>query len=129
MSLIGFCDADWSNSRDRRSITGYGFQLSSDRSLISWKSRKQQTVVLSTCGAEYMALAAATKDSKFLMQLLRSTIGSDLFKCVTVYCDNQGALALAKNPVQHERSKPIDIRYHFISRSAERCYAACIYSI
>ena len=56
----GFCDSDWGASEDRRSITGYGFHLCSNGPLISWKSRKQYTVALSTCEAEYMALAAAT---------------------------------------------------------------------
>jgi hypothetical protein len=63
MRLVGFCDTDWENAEDHRSITGYGFQLSSGGPLISWKSRKQRTVALSTCEAEYMALSAATQIS------------------------------------------------------------------
>ena len=56
LKLIGYCDADWAASvDDRRSITGYGFQLANNGRLISWKCRKQPTVALSTCGAEYMA--------------------------------------------------------------------------
>ena len=49
LEVNGFCDSDWGASEDRRSITGYGFQLCSNGPLISWKSRKQQTVALSTC--------------------------------------------------------------------------------
>jgi hypothetical protein len=127
LRLIGYCDADWGMSDDRRSITGYSFQLSKDGPLVSWKSRKQQTVALSTCEAEYMALAAATQEAKFLMQLMESVTDSDLFGCVTLYCDNQGALALAKNPVQHQRSKHIDIRYHFIRDEVQKGTIQLIY--
>ncbi|CAB3992127.1 Hypothetical predicted protein, partial [Paramuricea clavata] len=59
LSMHGYCDADWGSSEDRKSITGYVFKLSKDGPAISWKSRKQPTVALSTCEAEYMALAAA----------------------------------------------------------------------
>jgi len=114
MTLTGFCDADWGSSEDRHSITGYGFRLADNGPLISWKSKKQQTVALSTCEAEYMSLAAATQEGKFLMQLLRDMTNLNTFVCFTMYCDNQGAIALAKNPVQHQRSKHIDIRYHFV---------------
>ena len=68
--LKGFCDSDWGASiEDRRSLTGYNFQLSRHGPLISWKSRKQPTVALSTCEAEYIALANAVQEAKFLMQL------------------------------------------------------------
>ena len=112
IDISGFCDSDWGASEDRRSITGYGFQLSRNGPLISWKCRKQQTVALSTCEAEYIALAAATQEAKFPRQLFADMQGSET-KCVILYVDNQGAIALAKNPVQHQRSKHIDIRYHF----------------
>ena len=69
LEVKGFCDSDWGASEDMRSITGYGFQLCSNDPLISWKSRKQQTVALSTCEVEYMALAAATQEVTFLRQL------------------------------------------------------------
>ena len=61
--LKGFCDSDWGASiEDRRSVTGYNFQLSKEGPLISWKSRKQPTVALSTCEAEYIALANAVQE-------------------------------------------------------------------
>ena len=104
LSISGFCDADWGASEDRRSIIGYGFKLSSDCTLISWKSRKQPTIALSTCEAEYMSLAAEVQEGKFLFQLLGSILDDsrNVFRSVTLYCDNQGALALANNPVQHQ---------------------------
>lgn len=114
LNLIGFCDADWGGSNDRRSITGYGYMLSEKGPLISWNSRKQPTVALSTCEAEYMSLSSAVQEGKYLSQFLKGLLGSDRFNSVTLNCDNQGAIALSKNPVHHNRSKHIDIRYHFI---------------
>ena len=113
LRLTGFCDSDWGASvKDRRSITGYNFQLSQDGPLISWKSRKQQTVALSTCEAEYVSLACAVQEAKFLKQLCNDmTIATS---DVLVNVDNQGMINLTKNPVNHQRSKHIDIKYHFI---------------
>ena len=70
LKLTGFCDSDWGASvKDRLSITGYNFQLSEDGPLISWKSRKQQNIALSTCEAEYISLARAVQEAKSLKQL------------------------------------------------------------
>ena len=60
LQLIGYCDADWGASPDRRSITGYCFQLNNCGPLISWKSRRQRVVALSSCEAEYMAMSSCT---------------------------------------------------------------------
>ena len=125
LEVNGFFDSDWGASEDRRSITGYGFQLCSNGPLILWKSRKQQTVALSTCEAEYMALAAATQEAKFLRQLFADILGCNV-ECVCLHVDNQGAIALARNPVQHQSPKvkahcyqisPCDIR------NSERLYS------
>ena len=70
LHLVGYCDADWGVSNHRCSITGYGFQLCKRGPLISWKSRKQPTVALCTCEAEYMTLASAVQEAKFLSHLL-----------------------------------------------------------
>lgn len=117
--LTGFSDADWGAASDRRSITGYAFRLSESGPLITWKSKKQQTVALSTCEAEYMALAAATQEAKYLVQLVKDMCQSDKSNVATLMVDNQGALALAKNPVHHQRTKHIDIRYHYIRSEVE----------
>ena len=116
---MGYCDADWGSSEDRRSITGYGFQLNKTGPLISWKSRKQPTVALSTCEAEYMSLSSAIQEAKFLLQLLKD-FPIESSNPVSLFCDNQGAIALAKNPVQHQRSKHIEIRYHFITQQIQK---------
>ena len=62
VELSGCSDSDWGGSEDRRSFTGYCFQLNANGPLISWKSKKQQSVALSTCEAEYMALVAAVQE-------------------------------------------------------------------
>lgn len=71
LKLVAYSDADWAEDQsDRKSTTGYCFSLSETGPVISWKSRKQPTVALSTCEAEYMALAATTQESMYLVQLL-----------------------------------------------------------
>ena len=126
LHLVGYCDADWGTSDDRRSITGYGFQLCRRGPLISWKSRKQPTVALSTCEAEYMSLASAVQEAKFLSYLLNGVV-KGMVTSVTLHCDNQGTLALAKNPVHHQRSKHIDICYHFVRSEVQNKFLHLMY--
>jgi hypothetical protein len=114
LNLNGYSDASWGSLPDRKSITGYCFSLNPDGPLISWKCKKQSTVALSSCEAEYMALAATTQECLFLTQLLRCIDTNTHYDCVTIFDDNQGAIALVNNPVHHQRSKHIDIKYHFV---------------
>ncbi len=114
LGIQAYSDADWAaDTSDRRSTTGYCVSLCQNSSLISWKTRKQPTVALSTCEAEYMALASTIQECLYLEQLLG---GIDNFKYTQtiVHEDNQGTIALAKNPVNRRRCKHIDIKYHFI---------------
>ena len=113
LQLTGFSDASWGSCDDRKSVTGYCFHLNKHGPLISWKSKKQPTVALSTCEAEYMALTACVQEALFLCQLMRDIDAKCQYKPV-VFEDNQGAIALVENPVHHQRSKHIDIKYHFI---------------
>ena len=114
LNLIGFSDADWASSvEDRRSTTGYCFSLTKQGPAISWKSKKQPTVALSTCEAEYIGLAATTQESMYLTQLLNG-MDNKIYSCTEIHGDNQGAIALCKNPVNRQRSKHIDVKYHFI---------------
>ena len=84
-----------------------------------WKSKKQNTVSLSSCEAEYMALTVATQVAEFLAQLFSDFIKSDNLRPVKLHADNTGAIELSKNPVFHQRSKLIDIKYHFIRLKVE----------
>jgi hypothetical protein len=113
LDIKGYCDSDWGSATDRRSISGYCFKMNDESSLISWKSKKQPTVALSSCEAEYMAITYAIQEANFLTQLLADMTGMNK-KSVDIFVDNQGAIMLAKNPVHHQRSKHIDIKYHYI---------------
>ena len=112
LKLIGYSDSDWGSSSDRKSITGYCYRLFDDCSFISWKTRKQPTVALSTCEAEYMAVTHAVQEGIFLRQLLLDLRYPDM--TINLFVDNKGAIDLSNNPVHHNRSKHIDIRYHFV---------------
>ena len=120
LELIAYCDSDWASSKeDRKSITGYCFSMTKSGGIISWKSRKQPTVALSTCEAEYMGLGSVTQESFYLTQLLRDMDEASMYTCVTVYEDNQGAIALRRNPVNRQRTKHTDVRHHFVRNALE----------
>jgi hypothetical protein len=111
-SVYGYCDADWATSiDDRRSITGWVFLAAGGA--VSWQSQKQKSVALSTVEAEYMAECQAAKEAIWLRTLL-SELGVGDTAPMVILTDSQGAMALAKNPEHHQRSKHIDIRYHFL---------------
>lgn len=119
--LVVYSDSDWANdSEDRRSTTGYIVTLGS--SPIIWKTRKQPTVALSSCEAEYMAIAEATKETLYLRSLC-SSLGIQQPPTTTVYSDNQSAIALTRNEGgRHNRTKHIDTRYHFIREQSNVSY-------
>jgi hypothetical protein len=81
--------------------------------LISWQSVKQQVATLSSCEAKYTAATAASTKALWLARLLGDLLGRDA-QAVELRVDSKSALALAKNPVFHERVKHIRIKYHFI---------------
>ncbi|GMI65892.1 hypothetical protein HRI_000258500 [Hibiscus trionum] len=109
--LSGFVDSDYAACPDsRRSVTGYCMYFGT--SLISWKSKKQQTVSRSSCEAEYRAMASATCELMWLTSLL-SSFGVKV-SSTSLYCDNQSAIQLASNQMFHERSKHIEVDCHFI---------------
>ena len=114
LKLIGYADADWASAADRRSTTGYCFLMTEDGPAISWKTKRQASTALSTCEAEYMALSAATQEAIYLARIFTSFMNIESEVTVKMFCDNQGAIALTKNPKNHGRSKHIDIRYHFV---------------
>jgi hypothetical protein len=112
VDLVGWTDSDWAQDPDtRKSVGGFTFEVTSGS--VSWSSKKQPTVALSTVEAEYMAASNATKEAIWLRVLLKD-LGFTQVKATTIHADNQGCIALAQNPVSHSRAKHIDIRHHFI---------------
>ncbi|KAG8479138.1 hypothetical protein CXB51_029778 [Gossypium anomalum] len=109
--VIGYVDTDFAGHLDRRrSLTGYVFTI--EGCAISWKATLQTTVALSTTEAEYMAITEACKEAIWLKGLF-SELNEDL-QISTVFCDSQSVIFFTKDQVFHERTKDIDIRYHFV---------------
>ena len=111
LELKGFVDADWaSDTLDRKSYTGFCFTMCG--SVISWQSRKQKTVSLSSTEAEYVALSEATREAIYLRNLMYEITGK--LCVITLHCDNQSALKLAVNNQSLNRTKHIDVRHHYV---------------
>lgn len=118
---MGYADADWGADIDqRRSFTGYVFKLANTP--ISWMSRKQKSVAMSSTEAEYVALSEAAKEAVHLSMFLLEIMGQQ--SATTIYNDNQGADSMARNPVFHGRAKHIakhiDLRYHFVRETIQK---------
>ncbi|KAL0359322.1 UNVERIFIED_CONTAM: Retrovirus-related Pol polyprotein from transposon RE1 [Sesamum angustifolium] len=110
--LKGFTDADWAgDASDRRSTSGYCFNIVSV--VVSWCSKKQSTVALSSTGAEYMAATIATQECIWLKRLIGDIYGKVNYT-VPIECDNESAIRLASNPVFHGRTKHVEIHHHFV---------------
>lgn len=110
--IVGYCDADWASDIDeRRSATGYVFKFQG--APITWATKRQTTVALSTAEAEYMALSAATQEAVWLRNFNREF---KIVPCIPtqIFCDNKSAIDLAHTSIHHSRSKHIDIRHHFV---------------
>ena len=115
-NLACFSDADWAgNADDRKSTSGGCFFLGNN--LVSWHSKKQNSISLSTAEAEYIAAGSCCTQLLWLKQMLID-YGFDL-GVLTIFCDNTSAINISKNPVQHSRTKHIDIRHHFIRELVE----------
>eukprot|EP00253_Pinus_taeda_P007975 PITA_07975 len=111
-NLFGYTDSDWDGSvDDRKSTSGYLFHMGSGA--ISWASKKQPIVALSTAEAEYVAATAAACQGVWMRRMLRS-LGQEQAKATVIFCDNSSAIALSKNYVFHKRMKHIDTRFHYI---------------
>jgi len=110
--LTGYTDSDWARSvDDRKSTSGYVFHMGSGA--ISWASKKQSVVSLSTAETEYVGATAATCQAVWLRRVLRD-LCHEQEKGTTIYSDNSSAIALSKNYVFHKRKKYIDTKFHFI---------------
>lgn len=125
-ALMGYCNADWAgDANERRSTTGYVFFVGVGA--ISWNCKRQPTIALSTTEAEYMAASHCTREAIWLRKLM-ADVGVVQAEATKILCDNQGCIALAKNPTHHSRTKHIDVQHHFIREkleSGEICLEYC----
>jgi len=105
-------DADYAGDRDTRSsTTGYVFTLNGG--CVTWSSKRQVSVSLSTTEAEFIAASEATKEAIWLRKLL-AELGHECIEPTELYIDNQSAIKLSRNPEFHRRSKHIDVRHQFL---------------
>ena len=109
--LVGYVDADGASQDHRRAISGYIFMV--DEGAVSWSSKKQELVTLSTTEAKYVAATHAAKEDIWLRHLLTDLFGS-IDSPTTLFSDSKSAISLTHNGHYHARMKHIDIRYHFI---------------
>ena len=123
--LTAFCDADWAGDLDeRKSTSGYVLMLSN--CAVSWKSKKQTVIALSTAEAEYIALSAATQEVSWMRKLL-DDLGEKCSGPTVVKEDNQSAMAIAANPGNHTRTKHIDIKFHYIRSAVQQNSIKLVY--
>jgi hypothetical protein len=111
--VTGYSDSDWANdSADRKSQGGHIFLTSSGA--ISWQSRKQDLIAMSTLEAEYIACSEASREAKWLLQLQKDIHGNTdtVTAPLSIHCDNQGALAHITTGIIKARTKHIDVCYH-----------------
>jgi hypothetical protein len=108
---VGYCDSDWAEQPGRHSISGYCFKMG--MGCVTWSSKKQNLISLSSTEAEYIAQNHAAREALWLRTFL-AEINGESEQTMTLWSDNQGAMDMAKDPKFHSRTKHIDIRYHFI---------------
>ncbi|GKV04797.1 hypothetical protein SLEP1_g16905 [Rubroshorea leprosula] len=115
--LAGFTDSDYAGDLDdRKSTSGFVFMLGSGA--ISWSSKKQPIVTLSTTKAEYVAATSCACQAIWLRRIMEE-LELNQHEATSIYCDNNSAIKLSKNPILHGRSKHIHVRYHFLRNLVE----------
>ena len=112
--MVGYTDADWSGDLDeRKSMSGYVFLL--NNGAISWSSKKQTCIALSTMEAEFVACDAAVQETIWLKRFLQNLwIGVNSSVPVVINCDSQATIDYTRDPKYHGKTKHIDTKYHFV---------------
>ena len=112
ISLHGFTDSDWEESaKERQSTSGFCFSLG--LGMISWFSRKKTSIELSTAEAKYIASFLACSEEVWLRNMLAGVFDEEI-DVVDILCDNQSCIKMKENTVFHDKSKHIEVIYHFI---------------
>ncbi|CAH9099164.1 unnamed protein product [Cuscuta epithymum] len=112
LKLRGYTDSDWAGCvDDRKSMSGSVFDLGSGA--VTWSSKKQETIALSSSEAEYVAAGAAAKQALWISKVLKD-LGCAQSDGIELWCDNKSAIAMTRNPAYHSRTKHIDVQHHFI---------------
>ena len=122
--LTSYSDSNGMSHPDHHPIAGYVYLIGG---AISWSSKRQDLVCLSTTEAEYVALSHAVKEAIWLRNLLNELFPLKVPPPITVHRDNQGAIALSKDDRFHARTKHIDIRFHFVREAVENGQVHVVY--
>ena len=111
MQSCFYSDADWASSLDDRHSTR-GNVIMTAGGAVSWLSKRQATVALSTAEAEYVSMTTVVQEAIWIRRLLKCP--GENTDTITIYGDNQGVIKMTQNPVMHSQTTHIDIRYYFI---------------
>nr|GEX32695.1 putative copia-type protein [Tanacetum cinerariifolium] len=117
LAVLIYTNADWAGDKGtRRSTSGY-FSLVGGN-LVTWRSKKQKVVALSSAEAEFRGIAKGVAEALWIRKLL-SEVGYPRKEVTRIMCDNKAAIQISKNPVQHDRTKHVEIDRHFIKEKLE----------
>jgi len=109
-TVTGYVDASWANNEDYTSL--YGFAFLFGKSLISWCSKKQRGVALSSTESEYMTITHGSQEALWFLELLNE-MGIEQ-RTVDLYEDNEASINMSNNPQEYKRTRHIQVRYHFV---------------
>jgi hypothetical protein len=117
LNVDGYTDADWArNVSDRKSTSGYFTFVGGN--LVTWRSKKQKVVALSSAEAEFQGMAKGLCELLWLKRLL-AEIGFAPSSEMNLFCDNKAAIDISHNPIQHDRTKHVEVDRHFIKQNLE----------
>lgn len=115
ITITGYADADIANDEDRKSISGYIVYV--DKPVVSWNSRKQKCIALSTAQAEYISISEMLKEILYFKQVLNEL----KMDCkIRIFCDNQAAITIAKNPADQAYRHQISFHSRSYSKPQHR---------
>ena len=125
-TIVGYSDSDWASQNHRHSISGFTFFIGTGA--VTWSSKKQPIITLSSTEAEYVALTHSSKEIIWIHKLLNDFYPIfSLTLPTTLYCDNQGAIRLSKDSTFHGRTKHIDVHFHFIRQTVSQNHVSLLY--